>query len=360
MTTNPSKALQARALHHVFIDFYGQIEYNFHKKNVLVTDNRKRYTVSENELLPVELTNETIESMIYEIRGQKVMLDFDLARIYGYETRAFNQQVKRNSEKFPEGFMFQLTKAEAATILKSQNVTSSWGGSRKIPTAFSEQGIYMLMTVLRGDLATKQSIALVKAFKRMKDYIVENRPLLEVNEIVKLVQTVGDHSKAISEIKNDLKVIMDNFIDESTYKHFIILNGEKIEADVAYQDIYKKAKSSVIIIDDYIDVKTLQLLKAAKRGVQITIVTDNKAQNNINATFIKDSGLRIQFKHNNNVFHDRFVILDYKTETETFYHCGASSKDAGKRITAINRLSDGSGYYSPIDKALAGPTFHIQ
>ena len=316
--------------------------------------------MSENELLQVELTNETIESMIYEVRGQKIMLDYDLARIYGYETRYFNQQVKRNLEKFPDGFMFQLTKSEVATILKSQNVTSSWGGARKLPTAFSEQGIYMLMTVLKGELATKQSLALVKAFKRMKDYIIEHRPLLDVNEVLKLSGTVADHTKRIESIENKLDVIMDNFIDESTYKHFIILNGEKIEADVAYQDIYKKAKASVIIIDDYIDVKTLQLLKAVKRGFLITIITDNKATNNINASFIRDSGLRIQFKHNNNVFHDRFVILDYKTETETFYHCGASSKDAGKKITAINRLSDGSGYYPSIDKALAGPTYHIQ
>lgn len=116
---------------------------------------------------------------------------------------------------------------------------------------------------------------------------------------------------------------MDNFIDESTYKHFIILNGEKIEADVAYQDIYKKAKSSIIVIDDYIDIKTLQLLKSAKRGVSITVISDNKAPNNITSTYVRDSGLSIQFKHNTGMFHDRFVILDYKTETEVFFHCGA-------------------------------------
>lgn len=316
--------------------------------------------MADTELMPIELTNETIESMIYEIRGQKVMLDFDLARIYGYETRYLNRQVKNNSSKFPSEFMFQLSEDEWREILKCKNFTSSWGGSRKLPTAFSEQGIYMLMTVLKGELATKQSIALIKAFKRMKDYIVENRPLLEVNEVLKLSGTVADHTKRIESIENKLDVIMDNFIDESTYKHFIILNGAKIEADVAYQDIYKKAKSSVIIIDDYIDVKTLQLLKAVKRGVSIAIVTDNKAQNNINEIFVRDSGLHIEFKHNNGVFHDRFVILDYKTKMETFYHCGASSKDAGKRITAINKLGDGSGYYSPIDKALARPSYRIR
>lgn len=316
--------------------------------------------MADTELMPIELTNETIESMIYEVRGQKVMLDFDLARIYGYETRRFNEQVKNNIQKFDEDFRFQLSTDEFKAILMSKKSTSSWGGSRKAPYAFTEQGIYMLMTVLKGDLATKQSKTLIRMFKSMKDYIVDNRPLLEVNEVLKLSGTVAEHTKRIESVENKLDVIMDNFIDESTYKHFIILNGAKIEADVAYQDIYKKAKSSVIIIDDYIDVKTLQLLKAVKRGVSITIVTDNKAQNNINETFVRDSGLHIEFKHNNGVFHDRFVILDYKTKMETFYHCGASSKDSGKRITAINKLGDGSGYYSPIDKALARPSYRIR
>ena len=131
-----------------------------------------------NELIIPELNNETIESMIYEIRGQKVMLDFELAKIYGYETKAFNQQVKRNLNKFPDDLMFVLTRAELIQILRSQNVTSSWGGSRKSPYAFTEQGIYMLMTVLKGELATRQSLALVRAFKQMKDYIIENTGLL--------------------------------------------------------------------------------------------------------------------------------------------------------------------------------------
>ena len=92
--------------------------------------------MADTELMPIELTNETIESMIYEIRGQKVMLDFDLARIYGYETRYLNRQVKNNSSKFPSEFMFQLSEDEWREILKCKNFTSSWGGSRKLPTAF--------------------------------------------------------------------------------------------------------------------------------------------------------------------------------------------------------------------------------
>ena len=160
--------------------------------------------MAKNEITTIELTEENIESMVYEIRGQKVMLDFDLARIYGYETKNFNRQVKNNIEKFPSDFMFQLSKEELGDALrpkilttekntieseeilmskkltsseeknlKCKNFTSSWGGTRKLPYAFTEQGIYMLMTVLKGELATKQSKALIRLFKNMKDYIGE-------------------------------------------------------------------------------------------------------------------------------------------------------------------------------------------
>ena len=122
----------------------------------------------EKELIIPELNTETIESMIYVIRGQKVMLDFELAKIYWYETKRFNEQVKNNINKFPERYRFQLNKEEYEIILRSKKSTSSWGGTRKLPYAFIEQGIYMLMTVLKGDLAIKQSIALIDAFKQMK------------------------------------------------------------------------------------------------------------------------------------------------------------------------------------------------
>jgi len=108
-----------------------------------------------------------IKSMIYTIRGQQVMLDSDLADLYGYEVKALNQQVKRNINRFPEDFMFQLTQDELSN-LKSQNVTSSWGGVRKLPYAFTEQGIYMLATVLKGDVAERQSIYIMRTFREMK------------------------------------------------------------------------------------------------------------------------------------------------------------------------------------------------
>ena len=126
----------------------------------------------------VEINENMLQSKIHIVRDQKVILDVDLAEIYGYETKNFNRQVKNNKAKFEgDDFMFQLTKDEWEN-LRCKNFTSSWGGSRYLPLAFTEQGIYMLMTVLRGDLATKQSRALIRTFKQMKDYIIQNQDLI--------------------------------------------------------------------------------------------------------------------------------------------------------------------------------------
>ena len=120
---------------------------------------------------PLVLLDENlIKDLIYEIRGQKVMLDFDLARIYGYETRYFNRQVKNNDDRFDNDFMFQLTREEWAEILKCKNFTSNWGGNRKLPFAFTEQGLYMLMPVLRGDFAIRQSKTLIRLWQDAVDH----------------------------------------------------------------------------------------------------------------------------------------------------------------------------------------------
>ncbi|MBR3617688.1 MAG: ORF6N domain-containing protein, partial [Acholeplasmatales bacterium] len=214
--------------------------------------------MGNNEIITPELNNETVESMIYIIRGQKVMLDFELAQIYGYETKRFNEQVKNNIYKFPDRYRFQLNKDELNFVMSKKSTSpknffsGQNGGTRKLPYAFTEQGIYMLMTVLKGELATKQSIALIDAFKQMKDYIVESNNLSSIDNIIKLTNQVNSNTNDIVEIKNNLKVVMDNFINPSTYKHYLIKNGEKIEADVAYQEIYKLAKTSIYVIDDYI------------------------------------------------------------------------------------------------------------
>ena len=324
------------------------------------------------EITVIELTEKNIESMVYEIRGQKVMLDFDLARVYGYTTKRFNEQVKRNIEKFPEDFMFQLTLDEieqisrcqfgtANTNLRSQFATTKKneieseeisrsgflttmqtkgirGGRVYLPYAFTEQGIYMLMTVLKGELAVKQSKALIRLFKRMKDFILENKELIGNNASL-INNKFLSYDKKFEEVDEKLKIVMDNFIDSSTYKSFLILDGQKIEADIAYQTIYSLADSSIYIIDDYIGIKTLHLLMGANKGVEVLIVSDNVSRNPVQPEYIEEfkeeTGIDLMVKPSNNRCHDRFIVIDYGTDKERVYLCGSSSKDTGDKITTI-------------------------
>ena len=304
----------------------------------------------------VVIDETTIKSKIYYIRNQKVMLDFELAEIYGYTTTRFNEQVKNNSEKFDDDFMFQLTKSEFENLI-SKKSTSSWGGRRKLPYAFTEQGIYMLMTVLRGELAVRQSKALIRMFKQMKDFIIENQDFISSKELVQIAiqtnQNTNDIARIDSKIntlatKEDLKKVMDNFIDPETYKHFLLMNGDKIEADVAYTKLYKSAKKSIYVIDNYIGLKTLELLRAAKDSVEVIIFSDNVRNKdmltkNILHDFIRDyPTINVKMKIAGKKYHDRYIAIDYGTEHEAFYLCGASSKDAGNKISSITKIEESS------------------
>ena len=321
--------------------------------------------MDENDITIIELTEENIESMIYEIRDQRVMLDFDLARIYGYKTKAFNQQVKRNIDKFPCDFMFKISRQELDNLVKCKIFTSldvglfrgKNGGVRKLPNAFTEQGIYMLMTILKGDLAVKQSKALIRLFKRMKDYLVETNSL-PINNISLINDKFASYDKRFEVVESKLDIVMNNFIDPSKYKHFLILNGERIEADVAYQSIYQSAKESIVIIDDYIGVKTLSLLKCCSSNINIIIISDNKSKDGLTTEyindFIKDTSINVITKSSNNRFHDRYIVVDFKSDNECLYHCGTSSKDAGNRITTIVKIEEKALYRSLLESALNG------
>lgn len=215
------------------------------------------------------------------------MLDADLAEIYGYSTKTFNQQVKNNADKFDEDFRFRLTKDEKAD-LRSKNLTSSWGGSRYLPYAFTEQGIYMLMTVLKGDLATKQSKAL----------------------------------------------------------------------------IYTQAQHSIYIVDNYIGIKTLEQLINTVAGVEIKIFSDNLFKGLRKSAFVdfckEYPSINIKLYKSGGAFHDRYIILDYGTEDEKIFHCGASSKDAGTRVTSILEDFDREKYAHMISELLEKPTLLLK
>ena len=295
----------------------------------------------------VIVDEETIKDKIYVIRGQKVMIDSDLARIYNYSTKDFNRQVKNNLERFDNDFMFQLTDNEVEILSRCKNFTSMQmkgikGGRTYNPYVFTEQGIYMLMTVLRGDLAVKQSKALIRLFKSMKDYIVEsNNNFVDMRDFMKLYIQTNNNTNSIRKLEDNISKtnenlanIMDNFIIHEKYKEFLILDGESVEADIAYNNIYSLAKQSIYIIDNYISLKTLVLLKNNNKSVKVVIFTDN-LNKGLHKKELDDfeneySYIDIEFIKVDGIIHDRYIIIDYNTIYEKIYHCGASSKDNGR------------------------------
>ena len=302
-----------------------------------------------------------LKSRIYTIRGLKVMLDADLAEIYGYSTKAFNQQIKNNIEKFDEDFRFQLDSEEIEGLSRSKFLTSMQikgvkGGRSYAPYAFTEQGIYMLMTVLKGERATAQSKALIRLFKQMKDYIIaENRNLLSNEGLVQIAVQTERNTKDIAVIRSDLQKVMENFVDPSSYKHFLILNGKKLEADVAYTQIYGMAKKSIAIIDDYVGVKTLDLLRGIVKGVSVAIYSDEQGFESLTDQIKNDfSAARPDVKlftdRTRGKIHDRYIFLDYGLKGEKLFHCGASSKDAGNKITTIMQIENPEIYHILMEK----------
>lgn len=312
-----------------------------------------------------------LKERIHVIRSQRVMLDFDLAEIYGYSTKAFNQQVKNNIDRFPDDFRFQLSREEVNHILRSKNLTSSWGGSRYLPYAFTEQGIYMLMSTLKGDLAVSQSIALVRLFKAMKDYLIENQTLLLQKNYFALVDKVEENSKEIKEMresmvsKTDLSDFIKLFDQGLSNEEILILDGQPFKADEAYQKIYRSAKSKIMVIDDYIGTKTLHHLAHSKKNAKITIISDNAARPGLrlseyNDYLTENPGRTITFLQSLHRSHDRYIVLDEGTKDMKVYHCGASSKDAGKRITTITRLSDIDDYKTTVRSMLGNPVLQLR
>ena len=286
---------------------------------------------------------ESIKAHVYMLRGEQVMLDSDLADIYGYELKAMNQQVKRNIERFSEDFMFQLTREEVDLVksqivnsreiqddnLKSQFVTSSWGGKRKMPYAFTEQGIYMLATVLKGELATKQSIFIMRAFKEMRHFIANNALMFEKINSIELKQL--EYQKDADEKFGRIFEYMANH-EEDNQK--IFYDGQIFDAFSFLADIIGHAKKEIVLIDGYIDVVTLNILAKKNAGVDVFAYTLPGARistqdiNNFNAQYPTLTVKRTT------AFHDRFLIIDGVEG----YHIGASLKDAGKKCFGINKI----------------------
>ena len=273
-----------------------------------------------------------IKPMIRVLRGQQVMIDRDLALLYGVETRVLNQAVKRNIERFPNDFMFQLSK-EDVEILKSQNVTSSWGGDRRLPYAFTEQGIAMLSSVLKSQTAVDVNIRIMRAFVSMRRFIATNAQLFQRLEMIEYHQL---------EIKQHQEVT-DKRIDE-VFKRLdanippmqgIFYDGQVFDAYRFVSDLMRKAKRSIVLIDNYVDDTVLTLLDKRENGVTATIYTQrisNQFQLDVDRHNAQYPLIEIrQF----NKAHDRFLLID-----DEVYHIGASIKDLGKKWFGFTLMRD--------------------
>lgn len=285
------------------------------------------------ELNVVKYEIENIKDLIYTIRGKQVMLDSDVARLYHYETKKINQTVKRNIERFPEKFCFQLTDNEIEN-LRSQIVTSSlkkenYGGRRYLPYVFTEQGIAMLSGLLRNAIAIQVSINIIDAFVEMRKFIINNAfAFQEINTIkTKLLEHDKNFEKVFNELQKD---------KETEFKQQIFFNGQIYDAYSLIIDIIKSAKTKILIIDNYIDDSILKMLSKKKKNVEVVILTLQNCNLNkldINKFNKQYPSLKISYT---NKFHDRFLVIDNKE----LYHVGASLKDLGKKCFAISKIED--------------------
>ena len=301
---------------------------------------------------------EQIESLIITVRGKQVILDRDLARLYGVETFRLNEQVKRNIERFPEDFMFQLSKEEfenwklqnvtsiddsnlksqiaissEAKILKSQNAISSWGGIRKLPYAFTENGIAMLSSVLRSPMAIATNIHIMRAFNAMRHFIGSHAQVFQrIENIEKNVLALNaykvDADRQFAEVFKRLDA------GDAVPKEAVFFNGEFFEARVVLEKIVKTAKKRIIIIDAYIDASTFEILDVRAKGVKADIYSGinlSKLQKLHNDT----AGVEPIYTHIwKNASHDRWIIAD-----DNLYHCGPSLKDAGQKLGAVAQFN---------------------
>lgn len=269
---------------------------------------------------------ENIQNRILRIRNTQVMLDSHLAEMYDVTTGRLNEQVKRNIERFPNDFMFQLTIDEWQNLV-SQNAIPNWGGRRTPPFVFTEQGISSLSSVLKSDVAVKVHIMIMRAFVQMRNFLVINSGILERINNLEIKQIENDNK-----IEKVLKALEPK-VNES-YQG-IFFEGQIFDAYVFVSDLIRKANESIILIDNYIDESVLLLLSKRIENVKVTIYTSilsKEAHLDIKKYCSQYPNISIkQFSQS----HDRFIIIDKKT----VYHIGASLKDLGKKWFAFSIIN---------------------
>lgn len=300
--------------------------------------------VKKNEIVKAESASiqplENIENLIHVIRGKQVMLDRDLARLYGVETRVLNQAVQRNIERFPGDFMFQLNKEEAESS-RSQFVMLNGRGHniKHLPYAFTENGVAMLSTVLRSQQAININIQIMRAFNAMRHFIASNAQVFQRLEVMERNQLAMNASQAelSSHLAENDKKFEEVFrrLDEgeTTPKEAIFFEGKFFEARLLLEQIIKTATKRVVIIDGYIDAETFNMLDVRAKGVTADIYSDGEHKS-LRDMHNAGKGKQPVNTHKwSKSSHDRWVIID-----DTLYHCGHSVKDLGKKLSAIMKM----------------------
>ena len=287
--------------------------------------------MEENKLsIQNEFAIEDIKNLIYTIRGKQVMIDSDVANIYHCETKYVNRVVKRNVERFPEEFCFQLNENEFE-VLRCQFVTLNENGRgqhrKYLPYVFTEQGIAMLSALLKSDVAVSVSVNIMKAFIEMRKFLMLNVQVFE--RLTSVEHKLLEHDKKFDEVFNQLQL-------EENIKQRIFFNGQIYDAYSIIIDIIKKANKKILIIDNYIDDSVLKMLTKKKDNVEVVILTSDKSniQNIDIQKFNKEYPILKVTRTNK--YHDRFIIIDNKE----MYHLGASIKDLGKKCFGINKIED--------------------
>ena len=278
------------------------------------------------------IETEKIQNLIYTIRGKQVMLDSDVAMLYHYETKRINEIVKRNQERFPENFCFQLTETEVEN-LRSQIATSSldrvnYGGRRYLPYVYTEQGIAMLSGLLKNNIAIQVSLNIINAFVNMRHFLKDNG---------KLLQRVSKLEYQQIENNRRFDIVFDQLQKKQIEEQKIFFQGQIWDSYSLIIDLIQKANKKIVIIDNYVDKTILDMLTKKKEKVEVVIITstnNKKIQNiDIKKFNIQYPTLKLARK---DLFHDRFIIID----NQELYHCGASIKDLGKKCFGINKIED--------------------
>ena len=277
-----------------------------------------------NEIIEKEIIN--VEDMIYEIDGKEVMLDSDLAKLYSVETKRINEAVKNNPEKFPNRFSYILDK-EKIEFLRSKFSTLEIKGqgqyTKYAPRVFTEQGVYMLATILKSKVATEVSIRIMDTFVKMRHYINYNKDVLP-RKFLLLEDKVDENTKRIDEL-------FDKFNPKEITKDSIFFKGDIYDAYSVLLEIFNLSKDEIIIIDNYAGKELLDDLKTINKKI---IIISSNINDSLKNKYLKQYN-NVTF-YNNNSYHDRFIIVDRKR----VFHSGASFKDLGKKCFAINEIEN--------------------